>query len=103
LNQPFRIEPEAADELEQAIHWYERRRPGLGREFLSAVDECLDVLAVWPDSGATFLELPNDLLVRRMPIRRFPYHVVYMRTGESIRILAFAHDRRRPGYWRSRT
>lgn len=35
-------------------------------------------------------------------VRRLPYHVVYLETAEELRILAVAHDRRRPGYWQTR-
>ncbi len=103
MNKPFRVEPEAAAELEQATLWYEGRRPGLGEEFLAAVDDCLDFVARWPVSGSLVPGLPRNLPVRRAPVRRFPYHVVYLETDSAIRVLAFAHDRRRPGYWRSRT
>jgi plasmid stabilization system protein ParE len=102
VKKPFRIEPEAADELDQAVWWYESRRPGLGQELLAAVDECLDLMARWPGAGSLVPGLPPDLVVRRAPVRRFPYHVVYLDTESGIRILAFAHDRRRPDYWRSR-
>jgi toxin ParE1/3/4 len=33
----------------------------------------------------------------------FPYSVIYRETSREIQILAIAHGRRRPGYWRSRT
>jgi hypothetical protein len=39
------------------------------------------------------------LAVRRAPIKGFPYHVIYLETAETIHILAFAHDKRRPAYW----
>jgi hypothetical protein len=35
-------------------------------------------------------------------VTRFPYHVIYLETGTHIRILAIAHDRRKPGYWTDR-
>ena len=38
MNRPFRTEPEASAELEDAALWYEGRRRGLGVEFLEAVD-----------------------------------------------------------------
>ena len=102
MNRSFRVEPEAADELDQAVSWYEHRRPGLGGQFLAAVDACLDYIDRWPDSGSMVPRLTSDLMVRRVPVRRFPYQVVYLETESEIRILAFAHDQRRPGYWQSR-
>jgi plasmid stabilization system protein ParE len=103
VNKPFRIEPEAAEELDQAVSWYESRRPGLGHELLVAVDDCLDFVGRWPGSGSLVPGLPHEIAARRAPVRRFPYYVVYLETDSAIRILAFAHNRRRPGYWRSRT
>jgi len=99
---PFRIETEASVELEEAATWYEERRPGLDGEFLEAVDEALAFIARWPHSGSPVPDVPADLLIRRTPVRRFPYHVVYLEIPGAIRILAFAHDRRSPGYWSAR-
>lgn len=39
---------------------------------------------------------------RRFEMKRFPYSVVYTIVGKEIRMLAVAHHRRRPGYWRQR-
>jgi hypothetical protein len=34
---------------------------------------------------------------------RFPLALVYrIAPGDSLRVLAVAHDKRKPGYWRSR-
>lgn len=35
-------------------------------------------------------------------IERFPHHIAYPEWDGVIRLLAFAHDRRQPGYWYSR-
>ena len=55
-----------------------------------------------PRSGSRVPRLPPDLTVRRLAVTRFPYHVVYLETDAQLRILAIAHDRRRPGYWKAR-
>jgi toxin ParE1/3/4 len=99
---PFRIESEAAAELEEAAAWYEKQRIGLGRELLDAVNDALTFIARWPRAGAAVPDVPPDVPVRRVPVRRFPYHVVYLEMADAIRILAFAHDGRSPGYWHSR-
>ena len=102
MTRPFRTEPEASAELGQAALWYESQRAGLGGEFLEAVDVALSYIARWPHAGVRVPDVPLDLPVRRVPVRRFPYHVVYLEMLDAIRILAFAHDRRLPGYWHSR-
>ena len=75
---------------------------GLGIEFFDAVDAALDQIARLPKAGALVRRVAVDLQVRRAPVSRFPYHVVYLETPTTIRVLAIAHDRRRPGYWTSR-
>jgi plasmid stabilization system protein ParE len=96
------FEDEAEAEYRQAGLWYERRREGLGVEFFDEVDATIRQVLEFPLIGATVPRLPSDLPVRRLAVRRFPYHVVYLEMAEELRILAVAHDRRRPGYWRQR-
>jgi toxin ParE1/3/4 len=102
VKKPFRIENEASTELQQAANWYEDHRTGLGADFLQAVDAALKLIEDWPTAGTSVRRVSPELRVRRIPIRRFPYHVVYLETSAAIRILAIAHDRRRPGYWQVR-
>ena len=103
MNKPIRTEKEADQELEEAIHQYEERRPGLGSDFLAAIDDVLKRVSRFPESGAPVPKVPGHLPVRRVSLKRFPYHIVYLVTPEAIRVLAFAHHRRRPFYWLPRT
>ena len=102
MSRPFRPEPEASAELEHAALWYEDERPGLGSNFLDAIDATLDRIAHWPEAAPRVRRLPADVPARHAPVGGFPYHVVYLVMPNAIRILAFAHDSREPGYWLSR-
>ena len=102
MSRRLRPEPEASAEFEDAVRWYESRRAGLGLEFVEAVDAALAILARWPDVGHRVSSVPSDIPARRLTLSRFPYHVVYLDWDGVIRILAFAHDSRKPGYWLSR-
>ena len=102
MNRRFRPELEASAELEDAAVWYNGRRPGLGVEFVEAVDAALEQIARWPEIGRVLPGVAGDVPARRFPVQRFPYHVVYLEWEGVMRLLAFAHDRRRPGYWFSR-
>jgi len=97
-----RFEDEADAEYREAGHWYEERRTGLGAEFFDAVDAALGYIVRLPHAGARVPRVSADLPVRRAPVKRFPYHVIYLEERETIRVLAVAHDRRRPGYWTTR-
>ncbi len=103
MKKPFRAQDEATEELDHAARWYEGRRSGLGSRFLASVDATLDQISRLPGAGAPVPSVPPDLAVRRAPIRGFPYHVIYLETAETIHILAFAHDKRRPAYWLPRS
>ncbi len=96
------FEDEADAEYRLAGRWYEERRENLGIEFLDAVDATIDQILEWPDAGSAAPKVSPELRVRRRAVTRFPYHVIYVETSAAIRILAIAHDGRRPGYWRSR-
>jgi hypothetical protein len=97
------FEPDGSHELEAAALWYESQHSGLGLTFLTAVDRTVDHLAAWPDAGTLVPGVPAHLEVRQMPVGRFPYRIAYLVRSWELRVLAVAHTRRRPGYWRSRT
>jgi toxin ParE1/3/4 len=40
--------------------------------------------------------------LRRYLFHRFPYMLVYRETGAVILVIAVAHARRRPGFWKER-
>lgn len=84
--------------MAEAARWYERHRAGLGVEFLDAVDNAVAGIAETPGMGSRVPGI-SDLAIRRRPVRRFPYHVVYLELADRLQILAIAHDRRRPAYW----
>ena len=102
MNPRVRFEDEADSEYREAGRWYEGHRTGLGLEFFDAVDAAISRIVDLPRVGTRVPRLPADLSVRRHALTRFPYHVVYVETPEHIRILAVAHDRRKPGYWKDR-
>lgn len=99
MTKPLRTEEEAKAELAEAIRWYEERKPGLGGRLLAAIDRALDRVQRFPQAGATVPYVALELGVRRCPIGPFPFHLIYLETSDAIHILAFAHQRRRPGYW----
>jgi plasmid stabilization system protein ParE len=102
VNPRVRFDDEADAEYRLAGRWYEARRERLGIEFFDAVDVTIDRLVSAPRAGSMVRGLPADLTVRRRAVTRFPYHVVYSELESHIRILAIAHDRRKPGYWHDR-
>ncbi len=99
---PIRVEPEAKQELAAAAAWYERRREGLGRELIAEIDAVLGAIARSPARFPLYPRADARLHVRRALPRRFPYAVAFIDLGPVIRVIAIAHERRRPGYWLAR-
>jgi plasmid stabilization system protein ParE len=102
VNPRVRFEDEADAEYRLAGRWYEERRENLGIEFFNAVDATIDRMVAMPQADTLVPRVPVKLRIRRRAVPRFPYHVVYLETPSEIRILAIAHDRRKPGYWTTR-
>lgn len=90
----------AREEFAAAVQWYEEQRPGLGAEFYDAVVETTDRIETHPDIGTP---ASPDQRTRRVLVQRFPYQVVYRLLPDEIVIIAIAHLKRRPGYWKKRT
>ncbi len=88
---------DARAELAEASHFYEDRVPGLGQALIDDVEK----------SVREILEHPNacervSKNLRRKVLKRFPYGLIYAVGTNHIRIMAIAHHKRRPEYWRYR-
>jgi hypothetical protein len=89
-----RLSPEAVDELVEAAAWYRGQRPGLESEFLAEVDRVLLLIGGSPASFPRLLDAPEDLMLRRALLPRFPYTVIFMDLVTEDGILAVAHAKR---------
>jgi plasmid stabilization system protein ParE len=92
------------DETDQEATWYEARQAGLGDAFINALEDSFRFIARHPMIGATVHPAVRGHEVRQYIMRRpFPFSIIYDRVSDDdILIVAVAHHRRRPGYWRSR-
>jgi plasmid stabilization system protein ParE len=99
VSRPCRIEPLAEQELRAAADWYEEQRPGLGLDFLAQVDLAI-VRVVEGDHGTPVPGAGPS--ARRITVARYPFRVVFMEHDEQAIVVAFAHERRKPGSWRTR-
>ncbi|HEX2894292.1 MAG TPA: type II toxin-antitoxin system RelE/ParE family toxin [Marmoricola sp.] len=102
MTRAVHLHPEAAAELEETVVWYEQRHPGLGRRLLSAVDAAIEGIQLWPESAPAWSVSGSSGAIRRSAVRGFPYRIIYTVGEETIEVLALAHDKRKPGYWRDR-
>jgi plasmid stabilization system protein ParE len=91
------VAPEAALDIDEAYDWYELRRAGLGEDFLSAVDACIQAICREPEMCE---KVHEDY--RRGLVRRFPYAVFYDFSDGCITVYSVLHTARDPRKWRER-
>lgn len=90
---------EASEELSAAAIWYENERVGLGADLLAEAGRALKKIAETP---TTWPLVTRSRVVRRFPLARFPYIIYYAIHDDHVRVFAFGHTSRRPGYWKGR-
>jgi toxin ParE1/3/4 len=92
------VHPGALSDLNDAAAFYtERANDKLGFALISEFERAIGMPSGNPELGATWRGS-----VRRFPLRRFPYSLVYQITPQGLRVIALAHQRRRPSYWQGR-
>jgi hypothetical protein len=94
--------PAATEELVAAIEWYHRQRAGLGRELYGALTAAVDTIMMWPAAAPVLPGWHGLPVVRSKHVEVFPYRIIYIATDADIAMVAYAHMRRRPGYWKQR-
>jgi hypothetical protein len=81
-------------ELAEGAAWYESWRRGLGAEFLTEFDAALARIVENP-----FLYQIVDEDIRRAPLHRFPYGIMYVVSDDELLILTCFHGGRDPRDW----
>jgi len=96
---PLQISEPASLELAEAVRWHEERRSGWGGRFFDAVAATFALIESFPEAGSPRRgRLPS----RQLKVRGFPYIVAYRIRPGDVYVVAVAHTRRRPGYWKDR-
>jgi hypothetical protein len=96
----WQIHPDAEVERDRAAAHYLRVDESLGFDFLSALQEAITILKGRPAIGTA--ENVGSYAVRHLRVRRFPFAIYVADMSDAYLVVAFAHVRRRPGYWKSR-
>jgi toxin ParE1/3/4 len=94
---PLDFHPEAAQEANDAVDYYDQIRAGLGDDFRAELESTLSRIRQHPAAYA--VEAGS---VRVCPLRRFPYSVYYAELPDRLWVAAVGRQGRRPGYWSRR-
>ncbi len=89
--------PEAEKEMFEAAKYYESQAADLGIDFLSEAERAVGSIAELP---LTWPVIEGEM--RRRLVGRFPFGILYRIEPDEIVVVAVAHLRRKPGYWKER-
>jgi plasmid stabilization system protein ParE len=89
--------PEAQDEYERTLAWYQARSSRAAAGFEAEVQRLLDLVQLNPESFPAY-----DDEHRFTVLRRFAYTLVYQVHPDRIFVVAVAQAGQRPGYWQGR-
>lgn len=91
------LSAEAERELIEGAAQYAREGgTELGLAFISEYERVQNLRCTHPQLGVPWRKR------RKFPLRRFPYSVIYYTRGEEVRVIALAHQHRKPNYWAGR-
>ena len=91
------LRPEARLDLLDAFLWYQDQQAGLGHNFKLCIDDALSKLVKHP---LFYKKVHNS--IRRIIIKKFPFGIFYIMSGNKIIVLAVLHARRNPVKWENR-
>lgn len=90
----------ARRELVADYRYYEKNYPGRGQRFIVAIEALLALIESSPQLYAPLYEIDPELRSAKVP--RFPYRIVFIEARGDVEVIAVAHAKRRPAYWRRR-
>jgi plasmid stabilization system protein ParE len=96
-SKPFRFHPEGREDFRNAIRWYRVRSAVASVEFRITVSDTIREISQAPDRWPKHLHG-----TRRFVLDRFPFSVIYLDDSDLVTIVAVAHSKRKPGYWKRR-
>jgi plasmid stabilization system protein ParE len=92
------LHPQAIQEARAAHDWYRARNERAASAFLDELAHALEQVRLHPERWPRAEDGS-----RRVLLNRFPFAVVYRLTQAGLLVIAVAHGKRRPGYWRDRS
>lgn len=93
----LRVLPEAQQEIDEALAYYEAHRSGLGERFIAAIERGYDLIETHPRAWPRVRRN-----ARWCKLNKFPYAIIYLPRRRENVVIAVSHLSRRRGYWMHR-
>ncbi len=84
----------ARSEFLKALSYYRELDVITARRFLDFYEQALTEITLNPAASEVLIDN-----IRRKLVRKFPYSIFYYQRDKIIRVVAVAHQSRRPFYW----
>ena len=91
MTRRVRLHPAAIADLRDALAWYDRQSPGLGRAVLAEMRRVIERIRLFPYA---YRQLRPG--IRQAALPHMPLHIIYSSTEDDIIIVAVPHTRREP-------
>ena len=90
---------EAEEEMNFSAQYYNQQSSGLGLDFLEEIEKSLQFIEKDPERWLYY-----EQNIHKYNTRRFPFSIFYVfeKDIDKIIIIAVAHQKRKPGYWKQR-
>ena len=93
----FHFHPDAEEEFNSVIDYYEGCQKNLGLDFAYEVHQTIQRVLEFPTAWQSI-----DGDIRRCLTNRFPFGVIYYQNDDKIIILAIMQLQKEPDYWKKR-
>ncbi len=87
----------AEEDYIEALSWYAQRSKRAARGFETEFERAIQTIQATPQRFPLC-----DSVHRFYLMRRYPFQVIYRESSGQVLIVAVAHAKRQPGYWRGR-
>lgn len=99
---PIRPNEFAQAEIDHELRWYEDKSAGLGDRLWRDIQDRLELISTYPGIGEVVRRRRIRGVIRRFPLRDFPFLLIYRELPDHLELVALAHTSKDPGYWHSR-
>jgi plasmid stabilization system protein ParE len=93
----YRFHPEASEEFRAAIRWYRERNFPVSTEFRLSASISIRKIVQAPRRWPNYLHGTRPYV-----LHRFPFSIIYLDEADFVTIIAVAHSKRKPEYWKRR-
>lgn len=77
-------------------------RAGLGAELIDRFEDAIENIRNGPQTWPGYPDWHGEPVLRSRSVKTLRYRIVYYVRDETIRVIAYAHTSREPGYWHAR-